>query len=415
MPDTQATTLWSLLQHNSLVQGGLFLGVVGGALAYLRNIPLSIYRNIKNRLIYSVTIVSTETAYEWLQYWMCKQFEGKPKTRSFRLDTTTDNDGKWQITLIPAPGEYMLRYHQAWVWMSVMREKLDKSNFQELFLDTIVIRMFRGNQQLLKDIVEEARISHENKFTNKLRIYTEDSYEGGWRSRVVKNGRPLESVILANGTAVELVGEIRQFFEKRDWYQQRGIPWRRGYLLHGEPGNGKTSLVQAVATELARDIATLSLSNWSLDDKGLRRLLSDLPQNCVVCIEDIDAAFHQREKQGDSKLSFSGLLNALDGLASAEGRVLFMTTNFKEHLDSALIRPGRADKHVCIQNATKDQARRLFLRFYQDADVLAERFACHYTEKSASMATLQEYFLGHATAEAAVADAASLALLVKTE
>lgn len=69
-----------------------------------------------------------------------------------------------------------------------------------------------------------------------------------------------------------------------------------------------------------------------------------------------------------SRLSLSGLLNALDGVGAQEGRILFATTNKYTALDPALCRPGRMDLHVEFTNASKYQARELFLRFYRPND-----------------------------------------------
>jgi chaperone BCS1 len=82
------------------------------------------------------------------------------------------------------------------------------------------------------------------------------------------------------------------------------------------------------------------------------KLFSELPPHCIVLLEDVDAAGmgHRddsdidQEDKSTSAVTLSGLLNVLDGVSSEEGRVLIMTTNHIEHLDEALIRPGRADK-----------------------------------------------------------------------
>lgn len=94
-------------------------------------------------------------------------------------------------------------------------------------------------------------------------------------------------------------------------------------------------------------------------------------------------------------ITFSGLLNALDGVASAEERIIFMTTNHIELLDPALIRPGRVDLKEYFGNATNHQIRRMFLRFYEGQETLAERFVAALKGKEVSTASLQGHFVYH--------------------
>ena len=144
----------------------------------------------------------------------------------------------------------------------------------------------------------------------------------------------------------------------------KGVPYRRGYLLFGPPGTGKTSFVQAIAGALKLNLCYVNLSNGEMTDDTLNRLLTDAPERSIILLEDIDAMFNQREMTYKSKLSFSGFLNALDGVRSQEGQILFMTTNHKEKLDAALLRPGRADVHVNLNLASEKQIKCLFERFF---------------------------------------------------
>lgn len=73
-----------------------------------------------------------------------------------------------------------------------------------------------------------------------------------------------------------------------------GIPYRRGYLLHGPPGSGKSSFIQALAGELNYDLCLLNLSERGLQDDKLIHLLSNAPERSFVLIEDVDAAFNKR-------------------------------------------------------------------------------------------------------------------------
>ncbi len=93
------------------------------------------------------------------------------------------------------------------------------------------------------------------------------------------------------------------------------------------------------------NLCYLNLSSGDVDDDKFNRLLLDAPPKSILLLEDIDAIFSQREKGvfTSRKLTFSGFLNALDGVRSQEGQILFMTTNHIENLDPALLRPGRTD------------------------------------------------------------------------
>ena len=157
-----------------------------------------------------------------------------------------------------------------------------------------------------------------------------------------------------------------------------------------------------------------------------------------IYFSDVDAAFKSRELEstshklptdeeklppasgstatafdGMNRLTFSGLLNALDGVASAEGRILFMTTNYVERLDKALIRPGRVDFRQYVGYATKHQLERMFRRFYRNAsDEEVQRFVSKVFEMSEtpeiSLAQLQGLFLRYKSDPAAIFNGLSM-------
>jgi chaperone BCS1 len=130
----------------------------------------------------------------------------------------------------------------------------------------------------------------------------------------------------------------------------------------------------------------------------LNQLLNTAPQKSIVLLEDIDRAF-----SNDSRVTVSGLLNALDGVAAQEGRLIFMTTNHVESLHPALIRPGRADVRIKLSNASRAQIAALFIKFFPGEDELAKRFAAALPEDELSMAQLQAHlFLHRKSAESAV-------------
>lgn len=190
--------------------------------------------------------------------------------------------------------------------------------------------------------------------------------------------------------AKEIIEDAQNFFNSEDWYRNRGIPYRRGYLFFGPPGCGKTSFCQVLAAQLKLHICVLTLSSKSLDDQSLNQRLHDAPGNAIILLEDVDAVFVERDVRAQQiGVTFSGLLNAIDGVASQEGRLFFMTTNHIEKLDPALIRPGRCDVKVKFNLATQEQLRLMFLRFFPDEPDAAVEFSQKLPTNKLSMAQVQ--------------------------
>ncbi|MEW6559274.1 AAA family ATPase [Thiomonas bhubaneswarensis] len=159
--------------------------------------------------------------------------------------------------------------------------------------------------------------------------------------------------------------------------------------MYGPPGTGKTSLVTALASELRLNVCTLSLASPVVTDEKIHTLLAAVLQRSLLLIEDVDAFFHQRDAAHTQvRLSFSGFLNALDGVATQEGNVLFMTTNHIDRLDEALIRAGRIDERVALDVCDEDQLRRLYLKFHADPQAAAQ-FAREHAVQHLAAAQVQ--------------------------
>merc|ERR1711920_1075391 len=126
----------------------------------------------------------------------------------------------------------------------------------------------------------------------------------------------------------------------------------------------------ALAGRFGRNLCYLSPTHPELSDDSLKSAIEKVPQNAIVVLEDVDALFGKgREKKiQQSPLTFSGLLNALDGVGNHNGLVFVLTTNFKEQLDAALIRDGRVDLRVRFDYCTPDQMQQLFDNFYPPKD-----------------------------------------------
>ena len=254
----------------------------------------------------------------------------------------------------------------------------------------------------------------------------------GWDVISERSVRPLDSVYLPLGVKEMLKKDVAEYLSQdtRTFYHQRGVPLRRGYLLYGPPGVGKSSLAIALAGHFNLDVFTVSLMDPKMSDSMLVSLFQKLPQSSVVLLEDVDSAGLGREARGEiqdtsvagkkamksappsgSNVTLSGLLNALDGPSAPEGHLLLMTTNCPESLDPALTRAGRVDVNIEFKLADSTQIRDHFCQWYKvrssiaDTDNIeeeneevariAEKFAARVPEYKLSPAELQIYFLLH--------------------
>ncbi len=396
--------LTTQLTQNQFLSGGAVLAILGGMLMYVRSVPNYIFIWIKHRLITEIDVPDRDEAFRWLTVWL-SQHPYKHRCRWWTVQTRrqrdydedpSDSRGRRtpRIILSPAPGWHFLFYKRK--LMILYRERKDTQGKGDVaaaaFREAYTIKLFSRNKQVVYDLIDDARIAAHPTDAERLRILRPDYNE--WCEITKRLLRPLKSVILDNDLSGTILKDVKQFIAAEVWYNEIGIPYRRGYLLSGPPGNGKSSLVTAIASELRLDICILNLSNHSLNDEKLMELMANIPMNSLVLIEDVDCVFHERKKIDESEsVTFSGLLNAIDGVMSSEGRILFLTTNHKEVLDPALIRPGRVDVDVVIDNASRAQARNLFLRFFPGAPDLSEGFGEKVIQRPVSMAHLQGHLL----------------------
>ena len=397
-----------LLAQNQFASGGLLVMVFGAMVAYARLLPNQIFTWVWNRVFITLEITSEDRAFEWFQVWLAEH-PVNHRARSFGLSTRSksqrggfavgeeDDEDAPKAVIAPIDGTLRLRFEGRSFWLSSSREKMKKdgSVMTGLF-ETLEVRTLWTNREALKRLVVAAYQSTVPEGEKRIEIMTPRWNDWHVLSRVMP--RDPASLVYARDLHGEVVRDAKGFLESERWYMDMGIPWRRGYLLYGPPGNGKSSLVTAIAGSLGRNVCVLNLSSSQLNDEAMTNLLGDAPEGSIILLEDIDAVFSGRERsQGnDSKLSFNGVLNALDGVTAQQGRMVFMTTNHLERLDPALIRPGRADVHVFVGNASRDQVRRMLERFYPSMDAdLAHSLGQRVPDGVLSMAKVQEFLVRH--------------------
>ncbi|GJN27391.1 hypothetical protein PR202_gb15411 [Eleusine coracana subsp. coracana] len=200
-------------------------------------------------------------------------------------------------------------------------------------------------------------------YTNNRTSGYASSYDKTWSFVNLDHPTTFDTLAMDPARKKEIMDDLDAFRNNRDFYRRTRKPWKRGYLLHGPPGTGKSTMVAAMANYLNYDIYDVELTVVT-NNNDLRRLLIQTTSKSIIVIEDIDCSLdltgkrdgNKRKKPaptspyalhgGGSEVTLSGLLNFIDGLWSACGgeRLVVFTTNHVDQLDPALIRRGRMDE-----------------------------------------------------------------------
>ena len=190
-------------------------------------------------------------------------------------------------------GQHYIWHRGKYIRIERNREKKALDIFETITLQTF------GKQQFFIDMLSEAAEFALAKEEGKTVVYF--PYGSEWRPfGNPRRKRNVSSVILDDGLKDDLLYDIHQFLNSEKWYTDRGIPYHRGYLLHGPPGTGKTSFITAVAGALDYGIATINLGDQMLTDDRLYHLMAVAPQNSIILLEDIDLACTGRDLENQS-------------------------------------------------------------------------------------------------------------------
>ncbi|KAF8638406.1 hypothetical protein AX17_002231 [Amanita inopinata Kibby_2008] len=456
------------------IQDTLKLVVIGSTVETARRMSVSAWNGFVDSFFLTAHFSQEDYPYDWVMHWLSKQ-PAWGRSREFEIttrsigrsgisqrtagdleedeedETLVHGRRKRRVAFMPSIDTTHTIYYRGH-WLRITRTKRYPDDIHGA---SVKISVVARSNDILKKLVLEAKREYEKDAEHRVHIFLADTTYACWRWNGARQKRPMSSIVLQPGVKDMLIADCKDFLASESWYAERGIPFRRGYLLHGVPGSGKTSLIHSLAGELGLDIYVLSLSAKGMSDNSLATLMGLVPSRCIVLLEDLDAAFtrsvnrdsnstgaptasttkesNSSESDG-STLSLSGLLNSLDGVAAAEGRLLFATTNHIERLDPALSRPGRMDVWVNFTHATKWQAEGIFKCFFpyqpsvsppseetkdssqqnlplpkkkpvhnipllteEEITELAKRFADAIPENELSVASLQGYLLKNKT------------------
>lgn len=232
-------------------------------------------------------------------------------------------------------------------------------------------------ESYLPFILQEAKSTVQKRKT--LKIFTVEmeqvryGYHNGsdvWKSMNLDHPATFDTLAMDWDAKNAILKDLEMFVRRKDYYRKVGKAWKRGYLLYGPPGTGKSSLIAAMANYLNFDVYDLELTEMQ-SNSDLRKVLLATANQSILVVEDIDCTIELENRakatarvyresgypgRPQQQVTLSGLLNFIDGLWSSCGdeRIIIFTTNHKEKLDPALLRPGRMDVHVHMSYCTPD-------------------------------------------------------------
>ena len=324
---------------------------------FVKTVPTRLINLIKKHMTTTIYLHSYTYAYHKFMQWVDHESIIK-KFRSICI-----NNGQWGHTEKHTKGvgfgKHLIFLKGTLLVVSLEEQKSDSP----MEKNRLIITKFGRSHKFFDKILKE--IDSRDESTISIYETTKDS----WAFNKKQRRNQIKNICLEKKKKDLLVGTIEDFVAKEKWYLEKDIPHRLGILLYGPPGTGKTSLIKSVASYLDKNIYNMTRMDTSL--------LTNVPDNSIVLIEDIDSVSvdvsKREEKESNSTdsvleqmmgISFSSLLNAIDGIHDDVGKILFVTTNHIEKLDAALLRPGRIDLKLELGYVNDEMARLLFDKFF---------------------------------------------------
>lgn len=324
--------------------------LIGAVLGTIRYTPKVIWQLIQRKWAVSVT-TRDQNLIRWIGYWMAKSDYGQV-CQWLDARTVHVDDGLMAVVM-PGHGMHSFKQDGIRYWLEHALEDQGVAGKKSVLTIKTIGKGREPLEQLINHAVDMANEEHRDKNVT----YVNDA--NGWWARVrLSPLRSSKSLFLRQGLFSEMLEDATRFLTGPERYYDRGLPYRRGYLLHGPAGNGKSTIVQVLATELNLPIYMLSLTNPELTDTALAMALGRTPDRCLLVIEDFE-----KIDLDQTDVTVSGLLNAIDGPLASEGRLLVMTANEPESISKYFLRPGRVDRKWLIDHPDQDTIELCMARF----------------------------------------------------
>ncbi len=281
-----------------------------------------------------------------------------------------------------------------------INSRCEAGYYEEIVLEFVDDDSISDDKKI--ECIKKLILESKEKFMENRRYKNSDekltlwSYSSGYWDDIKRiRKRKFDTVILDPEVKNDIKQSIDRYNNKE--YKKRlsslGINHKMNLVFSGLPGTGKSSLMFAVATLLDKDIATLDFNNKELTDHSFIQALNRIPKDTIFVMEDIDALYVDRDKSRDNTISFSVILNFLDGTYSKEDLVTVITTNHLNRLDKAMIRPMRIDKILKFTYCSKFQYETIFNKIFPDNNDTMKELYKIIKNKRFTTSMIQKYFI----------------------
>ena len=341
--------LMSIFTNNEFAVGAIAAGTLGFIVAFGKSLPAKFFELLHKHLTTSVTVESTTVTYEYLM----KLLAERNVTTTVR-NTRISYDGYTDIGF----GVHYIWYDYTLLRISVAKET--SPNGASRILSYVIITKLGRSHTVLNKLLSDANAVGIR--PDRLRFFRQSSM---WHQDTDYIGseykRPLSNVFIPAETKVSLLSTIDRFIASEAWYRNHSIPYQLTILLYGPPGTGKTSLIKAIASHLNRDIATATSAeafSYLCGYDGKRLIVSEEIDLLGMSNRDSNAQTTDTDKH------LSHILQALDGLITVPGRIVILSTNYLDRLDSALIRDGRIHLRLEVPYLSTETFYEMLQSFY---------------------------------------------------
>ena len=311
------------LLSNSIIKGGLVLSIITAIGLSLKSLVPKIWDLILRKISYSVTIENKTELYSLFNDWLNKNHSNKFKKVLGKTNVIyKEKFNTFKYRENNHNSLFYFWYNKKLMFVNSVREKFDTAFDKEnMHMDSYIITSY-FSKNIIKSLLNELIEIKNNEVQDNEVIYLYDYNDTYWQKIQEIKSKNYDKIF--NDEKKILNDDIQQFLNNKEYYSQRGIPYKRGYLLYGKPGNGKSTTILALAQKFNKDVYNLNLKSIQ-SDSNLKKAFNLIRENSFILIEDVDVSLNNRDDI--NKISFNTLLNLLDGALSKENVCVFFSTN----------------------------------------------------------------------------------------